>query len=308
MSADSKLDFAYKYPFSQEAKEVVASLHASSINQQQLQEGVSRLKGALKEGRVAYASVKGLNELKYGYIMGYVYARMLVSALADMYAIRQFAAAEAKTASEILSRDTTDNLLKVANELQLGVRKEDGEFAVTFEKFVSVPGGETELKLVNQKLRKGVVYIDQQRLLKLVGHAIEKEIGSKLPIDKRNLPRDIMESAKGIRPQEQKVTMGAAKGTYAWIEKLLQTPIPDVRHRTVNIILAPYLVNVKKMDEESAAKVIIAYIERCKQINPNTKINDSYIKYQCKYARNKGLRPLSLIKARELLSGIAEFE
>jgi DNA primase large subunit len=257
---ESKLDFAYKYPFSQEAKEVVADLHATAINQQQLREGVSRLKGALKEGNVAHANVKGLSEVKYSYIMGYVYARMLVSALGDAYAIRQFAAAEAKTAADILSRDTTDNLVKVANELQLGVRKENGDFAIDFEKFVLVPSVDNELKLVNQRLRNGVVYVEQPRLLKLVGRAIEKEISSKLPIDKRELPREVMEAARGIRPQEQKIMAAGGKGTYGWIEKLLQTPIPDVRHRTVNLVLAPYLVNVKNMDVEEAAKIINEYI------------------------------------------------
>ncbi|MFL6364896.1 MAG: hypothetical protein ACJ719_06790 [Nitrososphaeraceae archaeon] len=34
--------------------------------------------------------------------------------------------------------------------------------------------------------------------------------------------------------------------TIPWIEKLLQTPIDDYRKNAVNLILAPYLINVKK--------------------------------------------------------------
>jgi hypothetical protein len=34
--------------------------------------------------------------------------------------------------------------------------------------------------------------------------------------------------------------------TISWIEKLLETPIDDYRKNAVNLILAPYLINVKK--------------------------------------------------------------
>ena len=81
-----------------------------------------------------------------------------------------------------------------------------------------------------------------------------------------------------------------------------------MRHRVVNLILAPYLINVRGMSEEGAFKTISAYIERCRAVDPNTKVNDSYIKYQCAYAKKKGLRPLSLVHARELLGSYVDFD
>jgi len=79
-----------------------------------------------------------------------------------------------------------------------------------------------------------------------------------------------------------------------------------VRHRTVNLILAPYLVNTKQLEVEQAARIISDYIERCKQIDPNTKINERYIEYQCSYAKRRGLRPLSHERAKELLGSAVE--
>jgi hypothetical protein len=76
----------------------------------------------------------------------------------------------------------------------------------------------------------------------------------------------------------------------------------------VNLILAPYLVNTKGIDVEQAAKIIIEYIDRCRAIDPNTKINERYIEYQCDYAKKKGLRPLSLSRAKELLGEQINFE
>ena len=55
------------------------------------------------------------------------------------------------------------------------------------------------------------------------------------------------------------------------------------------------------MDVEQAVEIIKKYIDECKQLNPNTDVSETYIRYQCNYAKNKGMRPLSLSKARELL-------
>jgi hypothetical protein len=306
MVSEAKLDFAYKYPFSQEAKEVVAELKVESVDPHYLQEGIAQIKSALKEGKILRERVMGISELKYKYIMGYVYARMLVSALGDGYSISRFASAEAELAGELLATDTVE-LTKIANELGLSVRKEDGSFAIAFEQFVSVPKKDGSMMLINQNLSNGVVSVDEFQLRKLVQGAIEKEIRSRLPIERRSLPKEILDAAKELAPQGQRVALKSRPGSYSWIEKLLETPIADVRHRSVNLIFAPYLVNVKGLDVESATKQIVDYIEKCKAINPNTKINESYIKYQCAYAKKKGMRPLSMVRAKDLLREVAEF-
>lgn len=307
MISESKLDFAYKYPFSQEAKEVVSNLNVSSVDLRYLEEGLAQLRSALKEGKIAHDKVRGITEVKYRYIMGYVYARMLVSAIDDKPSISKFAAAEADAAMEFLGRDTAE-LLKVANELGMKVRKEDEDFAISFEQFVSLPKKDSTMRLINQRLSQGVVHVNELQFRNLVGSAIEKEISNRLPIDRRNLPGEVVEAAKELKPQERKVALSSRAGAYAWIEKLLANPIADVRHRAVNLIFAPYLVNVKGLDEECATKLIVDYIERCKQLNPNTRINEKYIRYQCSYAKRKGMRPLSLTRAKEMLSEVAEFE
>ena len=86
-----------------------------------------------------------------------------------------------------------------------------------------------------------------------------------------------------------------------WVEKLLATPIADIRHRTVNLILAPYLVNTKGMSVDQATKIICEYIERCKLLDPATRVNERYVRYQCDYAKKRGLKVLSLDRAKELL-------
>lgn len=303
----NKLDFAYKYPFSQEAKEVVGEQNATSVDRNYLQEGISQIFGAQKTGRIVHERTRSITEVKLRYIMGYVYARMLVSAIGDTYSIARFASAEADAAAEFLALNV-DDMVRIGNEFGLGIKREKENFVVGFEAFVSVPKKNPEMELINQRLSEGMVRVDVRQLLALVKGSIERGVSEGLPIDKKSLPKEVVEAAKTLKPQERKISLSARAGSYAWIEKLLSTPIADVRHRSVNLIFAPYLVNVKGLDEENAAKIIIDYIERCKMINPNTRINESYIRYQCKYAKNKGMRPLSLVKARELLKEVAEFE
>ena len=113
--------------------------------------------------------------------------------------------------------------------------------------------------------------------------------------------------AREIKARENKVEISGSGRHVRMDREALATPIPDVRHRSVNLV-APYLVNVRKMDENAAADRIVEYIERCKLLDPNTKVNETYVRYQCRYAKNKGMRPLSLVRAKELFRGIVEFD
>ena len=307
MVPEAKLDFAYKYPFSQEAKEVVSSLNVSSVDIHYLREGIAQLTSALEDGKIVHDKVRGITEVKHRYIIGYVYARMLVSAIDDKPSILKFAAAEADAAMEFLANDTMD-LLKIASEMNVKVKREDGEFTLGFEQYVALPKRDSTLDLINQRLSGGIVHVSELQLRNLVAGAIEREIRNRLPIDKKSLPKEVIEVAKTMKPQERKIPLSSRSGVFAWIEKLLANPIADVRHRSVNLIFAPYLVNVKGLDEDNATRTIVDYIERCKQINPDTKINERYIRYQCAYSKRKGMRPLSLTRARELLKEVAEFE
>jgi len=49
-------------------------------------------------------------------------------------------------------------------------------------------------------------------------------------------------------------------------------------------------------------------LKNVKELNPNTRVGESYIAYQVRYAKRKGLKPLSLNRAKELLGGIINFD
>ena len=83
-------------------------------------------------------------------------------------------------------------------------------------------------------------------------------------------------------------------GETPWIERLLKKPVGDCRHRIVWLVLAPYLVNVKKLSEGDAKSRLIEYLNLC---NAHVKMErdgenvEALADYFISYAKSTGLKP-----------------
>ncbi|MDN5846425.1 MAG: DNA primase noncatalytic subunit PriX [Candidatus Nitrosocosmicus sp.] len=78
----------------------------------------------------------------------------------------------------------------------------------------------------------------------------------------------------------------------AWIDKLLETPIPDHRYFCLWHILIPYLKNIKRLSNDEIIITISNWLDSCNLLN---KIRWKYpqrIKYQLR--NDKGFPPISL--------------
>ena len=303
----AKLDFAYRYPISKEAHEVIAQLD-SGLDERYIKLGAMRVEDDINSEGISFTKTS-MTELKRSSLISYVYSRMVVSAINNKYALDRYVKAEARRIGTALLDDTSDGMLRIAGQLGIGMEEADTGFVTDFEKYLMLSPRTPAFSLVHQKLAKGKVYISRAIAARIIETSAASSIARNLPIKPSEIPKKVLEYSKAVRLPKQKISVLKANSpSYSWIDKLLATPIPDVRHRTVNLVLAPYLVNVKGLSEDEAAKVINDYIERCKQINPDTRINGTYIAYQCKYAKAKGLRPLSYTKAKDLFKGIIDIE
>ncbi len=305
---DPRLDLAYRYPFLKEAKELVSEL-GLGFDHKLLEAGRLRLEAALSESRMGFHSAN-LRDLKYAYLMSYIYARMLVSALGSRSLIARYADAESRRAAAALRAESDENLMRVAEELDSRISALDSLFSIRFERYLKCMPESKSFSLSMQELGNGYVRINRNTAIGLLRVMIKREVAKGLPIPKKELPSEAISYSEKVRFREttERPALPGSEKRYAWIEKLLSTPIPDVRHRVVNLILAPYLTNIRKLAEEEAAATIINYIERCKELEPNTRINESYIRYQCRYSKRKGMRPLSFEKAKELLGSMIEID
>jgi hypothetical protein len=68
-------------------------------------------------------------------------------------------------------------------------------------------------------------------------------------------------------------SVAATSNNIEWIERLLQTPIEDWRKTSIALILAPYLLTIKRMSYEQAFNTIMQWADKCSLasgLRPNT--------------------------------------
>lgn len=306
---EEKLVFAYKYPFSKEAKELISEMNAK-FDRKALSDGGLRVKKAL-ENNLPFDEMK-MTSLMQTQLISYVYARMIASAMRNFSVLDSYATAEAQRASGALRLGTDGELIRLSQELGVELKKEREQFCTSFESYLAGMPRLESFALSRQMLKEGKVYLSRDSLVSILRERIKKEVLKGLPIPIKELPQEVVASSRLIAPPAAERAAGSRDKDggvrYRWIEQLIEHPIPDVRHRTVNLILAPYLTTIRGLSEEEAVKIIHDYIERCKLINPDTKVNLTYIKYQCHYSKTKGLKPLSQVRARELLGEHVPFD
>ncbi|MEM5867337.1 MAG: DNA primase noncatalytic subunit PriX [Candidatus Aenigmatarchaeota archaeon] len=111
--------------------------------------------------------------------------------------------------------------------------------------------------------------------------------------------------SKYIKKQKTKVvkpiTKTNSKTEIQWIEQILSRTFSDGRKRLIDLVILPYLINIKGLNEEQATEICFDWTLKCHEIEP-VRINGRslsetsllrYIKTKAKYVARKGLKPLS---------------
>ncbi|MGC8648871.1 MAG: DNA primase noncatalytic subunit PriX [Candidatus Micrarchaeia archaeon] len=298
----SNIDFAFKYPFSPDAKLLIEELQINKIEQKYIAMGSAQLEEALNKNALEYINIS-YTPAKIDFVIAYAYSRMLVSVLRNPALIQQYARAHALRSAAALEGDNIESIIKLSAVLKLRLSSCDNALCMNFVDYIINKPRDEEYALANMQVSKGLVMLDKHLAIKILEVSIARYISSELTIKQDNIPKAIVNAAKNIKLPVKNIEY-KVEGKRGWIDKLLEIPIADCRHRTVNLILAPYLVNVRGLDVEKASNIISKYIQLCKTVNPDTKIDDRYIKYQCEYAKKHSMKPLSLKRARAELSAI----
>lgn len=95
-----------------------------------------------------------------------------------------------------------------------------------------------------------------------------------------------------LRKRNTTTTPKTNNTNISWIEKLLETPIPDHRYYCLWHILIPYLVNIKRMHKEEVTSVLTEWLEKCDKLYKVRWKYPQKIKEQLRY--DKGFPPISL--------------
>jgi Primase X len=114
------------------------------------------------------------------------------------------------------------------------------------------------------------------------------------------------EEEEALMKEENKAStnyykVAAGTGANPWIEKLLQTPLEDYRKYIVDLILGPYLVVEKKLDEATAYSIIMEWLRKCHQSTDRPLLFNPYIRTRDKIrqAQKRQIRHISLKKLRQ---------
>jgi len=81
---------------------------------------------------------------------------------------------------------------------------------------------------------------------------------------------------------------------YRWVEQLLTHPVDDGRHRLLWLVIAPYLVNIEKLNPEIAKQKALEYLRICNEKRPINGDLTRLVNYHVEYAYEKALKPPSL--------------
>jgi hypothetical protein len=102
------------------------------------------------------------------------------------------------------------------------------------------------------------------------------------------------------RSKNKNKFVGSSSNYYFWVEHLIQTPIPDFRKLVIDLILAPYLINVRKLSYQESYAIIRNWLDKCNDLNKidNYRNFEARINYALKNTMNKGIGPMSKEKIK----------
>jgi hypothetical protein len=149
-------------------------------------------------------------------------------------------------------------------------------------------------KLVNQALGGGIVYLTDNGVNDLLGDLSERTVYEGVKnLRKVPFPKQLIALRDGILPYLPPPKVKSTRG-YLYVEELLSHPVSDGRHRLTWLVLAPYLVNVKKVEEDEAVEKIRSFVAA----KGETRSMKRFIEYNVKRAKRNGLMPPTLNKLK----------
>ena len=84
-------------------------------------------------------------------------------------------------------------------------------------------------------------------------------------------------------------------------QKILANPFEDCRKIIVDLILAPYLINIKKLSYQESYQIIREWLDKCnslQKLDNYSNFVNYRIHYALKTAVSKGIGPMSLYKIK----------
>jgi len=240
------LAFCAHYPFSSQAKSLVAS-QGVELTSSILERAEKRVTDAVLTGKIR--KVAELSDAMNEELSAYAGARMIVSCANNRYLISRYAVAEAKRASDYLSSDDSgrpEYVEEVAEGFGITFERQGKEFLVPVAHYLAYTPRSVDYKLTNRKLSGGKVTVGRHERIRMLEEAVRKKIEDALPI-RAEFPPDV--KAAGARvlallPKiEAAVVKVGAENYPPCIKRLLEEVSLNINlPHTARVALGIYLI------------------------------------------------------------------
>lgn len=291
-SAPVLTEMELRYPFISQSRKFFESMPMEEglESKEVIQQAGSRLMSAL--GRASYEP-----HLSEFIEFSSFFAAALVASQ-DSFLTSKFAKKESERSKGFFIRESGNMKVEVMKEcFSAAAEMVDPEsprlaYSMRFEDYLAL-ATKTELtkaprwKLVRQPLKNGIVRLSDNMLNDLFGDCAQALIaeGTK-NLRKGAFPKPLTELRASLLRYVPAQKTKSNRG-YAYVEELLKHPVSDGRHRLVWLVLAPYLVNIMKLEDEEAIDRIRAFVS----VAGETRDMKRFVEYNVKRARRNGLLP-----------------
>ncbi len=285
-------DLEVRYPFAPSSRKFFETmpLEDGLASPEVIAQAESRLLSAL--GRAKYeAHLSELIEFS-----SFFDAALVASQ--DSVLTSRFSKKEAERAKEYFVKEHPSAKVRAVSEaFGLLLREEDGadglaRYSAPFEQYLSLVS-KYELsksprwKLARQDLDHGVVHMSDNLLNDFFAECAQATVAegvrnlrkAQFPKQLAGVKTHVMQYVPAQRPRTGK--------KYEYVEDLLKHPVSDGRHRLVWLVLAPYLVNVKNVDEQEAIDRIRGFVS----VAGETSDLRRFVEYNVRRAKRNGLLP-----------------
>jgi len=284
-------DLELRYPFAPRSRKFFESIPVEDglASREVVEQTQSRLLSSL--GRVKYEpSMSELVEFSS------FFAAALVASQ-DPVLTSRFSKKEGERAKEFFVKEEPKAKVEIISEcfglsLRLEVTDERASYIMPFEGYLSLVAKyelskDPKWKLSRQELDKGLVRVSDNLLndffgacaLAAIADGVRNLRKGAFPKRLAGVKADVIQYVPTPRPKSNK--------GYLYVEDLLAHPVSDGRHRLVWLVLAPYLVNIKKVDDEIAIEKIRAFVAA----GGETSAMRRFVEYNVRRARRNGLLP-----------------
>ncbi|MBI5228425.1 hypothetical protein HY988_07575 [Candidatus Micrarchaeota archaeon] len=165
------LDFATKYPFSQEAKLFIKDL---TLTERIVELAVERIKKAVGGQTTARMLLHETD--KQEEIASFAAARMILGTLRNQFLTSRFAVNESKTARGYLDRETEPLAELVAARFGIITKKDGERLLVDLPSYLRCSPRDIKYRLINKKLINGFVEIKATEKMRLIEQAIKDHV------------------------------------------------------------------------------------------------------------------------------------